>query len=137
MRDQRTKLALKLACLFVFPLELQLVSQSLLRTMELNHFWMNVLIFLLLCLSEIFGNPQNSQKTKIQNKKICCENSMLFNIKSLGSIDWLPVPSDLDTQTTSLYYSCTCVSRCVSVSAHILHLLHKTKTKKSTTTKRT
>ena len=94
MRDQRTKLALKLACLFVFPLELQLVSQSLLRTMELNHFWMNVLIFLLLCLSEIFSNPQNSQKTKIQNKKIFCENSMLFNIKSLGSIDWLPVNSN-------------------------------------------
>ena len=39
MRDQRTKLALKLACLFVFPLELQLVSQSLLRTMESNNFW--------------------------------------------------------------------------------------------------
>ena len=44
MRDQRTKLALKLACLFVFPLELQLVSQSLLRTMELNNFWMNILV---------------------------------------------------------------------------------------------
>ena len=45
MRDQRTKLALKLACLFVFPLELQLVSQSLLRTMELNNFWMKILVF--------------------------------------------------------------------------------------------
>ena len=75
MRDQRTKLALKLACLFVFPLELQLVSQSLLRTMELNHFWMNI--------PAILRNFWQHQKfTKKQKKSIRKLSKWIFYVKS-------------------------------------------------------